>query len=140
MNDYSTILSTISGTMSWLEEQAVVPEDLREVPTFNEVRGRKNLYDAYGRATMVSYEVADAISRAYVLRTQLRDLLKATRMDRDTPRSLLAPFQAEIEHKQAQLNDLILALLAKKDGVDTMVRFYSSTQYILGSPRLEGLS
>lgn len=116
-----------------------VADAVEPIPQFKEIKNRNTLYTRYGEASQLSYETARALSTAYSVRANIRLLTKTMRADTETPRSLIQAPQAELEHSFKVLEDVIQALTAKKEGVDSLVRFYSSAQYILGSPRLDGL-
>ena len=115
-------------------------EGINEVPSYEDMRKRKTLYDKYGRSAELSTRVSERLALAYKARSQLKQARKNIHQDPDLPGTLSSRYRAQIEHQENILQDLINGLLQKKEGIDSMVRFYSSVQYILGSPRLDTMT
>lgn len=133
------VLNTIQTSVNYLTDEAQRDIGLSEIPPFSSIRSRSTLYERYGESVSESYRLAKALSESYSLRGNLRTLLRALKKDTETPRSIVQTYISSAEHFSKLVEDIIEALRAKKDGVDTVVRFYSSAQYILGSPRLDGM-
>lgn len=114
--------------------------DLGTFPEFRDVQRRSVLYEEYGNASKTSYDVGLNLSELYLVRDLLRKLNTSLKRDRESPRSLREPVINQVEEFIVRVDAMIDSIKALKDSVDTMVRFYSSVQYILGSPRLEGMS
>lgn len=133
------LMNNVTNSIGYLLDEAQRDIPLAEIPEFSKIKSRSTLYERYGESVSESYRLAKALSEAYSLRGNLRTLLRALKKDTETPRSILQTYISNTEHSSKQIEDIIEALKAKKDGVDTVVRFYSSAQYILGSPRLDGM-
>lgn len=106
---------------------------------YKEIKSRSILYDELGKASASTYRVAKIISSLYLTQTSLKELKKALRSSKDTYPSLRATYLSVVEDKLTVVADVLQSAIALKDGVDSVCRFYQSVQYMLGSPRLEGI-
>lgn len=137
--EYNELFSQVETILETIHQESSKHLPDLAVPQYSSIRERKTLYSSYGQVAELSYHIADTISTAYALRANIRSLKTLIAKDKETPHSLLEPKKLALDRYLALLEDYIKALLAQKDGVDTLSRFYSSAQYILGSPRLDGV-
>lgn len=139
MNEYSEVLEYIKRKT--IDLQSIIPEslDAPEIPEFKDIRQRRVLYTHYGEAVEKTYIVANALANIHTVRSIIKATRRQAHQDKDTPRSLLEPIKAELDYWDKRTYDVVEGLTSYKDAVDSLARFYSSAQYILGSPRLDGL-
>ena len=103
-------------------------EGINEVPPYEDMRKRKVLYEKYGKAAEISNRVSERLALSYKARAQLKSARKNIFQDPDLPSTLSSKYKAQLEHQEVVLQDMISALLQRKEGIDSLVRFYSSVQ------------
>lgn len=109
------------------------------IPSFEDIQKKSSLYKEYGDTVMRNQRVNDLLIKSSKISLSLKDLVKSFKVTGDFPLSIANMYRARIDDIQSKLHDYNKMLSYEKDSIDAALRFYSSAQYILSSPRLMGM-
>lgn len=136
--EYEDLFYSLEQLISLLSDYVLnVEKEIEAVPEYDKMNSRRVLYTKYGKIAEISNEISRQLSLAYRARAKLKMSRRNIYQDHHLPGSLTSRYKAQMEYYETVLQDVIESLKYKKEGIDSLFRFYSSVQYILGSPRLD---
>ncbi len=109
----------------------------KEPPDFEQIQSKGVLYEAYRRSVILNDRIAKELSRLGRIIIATKDL-KRSLFKRDEPLSYVKSMTREVEGDLGKLYKYQTILNNLKGACDQELRFYSSVQYILCSPKLQG--
>lgn len=108
-------------------------------PDWQEIQKKKVLYKGYRKVTRLNNELNQLLVKVEDVLIALRDLKTSLSTGKNMPPSLYKKTKRNLEKNIGRLKQYKEALQREKDSYDKTIRFFSSIQYILGSPRLSGM-
>ena len=109
-----------------------------EIPEYSELRNKEVLITSYSDVTQHQLEITKLLAEISTVVILIKDLeIRLKKGDfQDLTPALKAQYQGQITSSLKMLSEHKSDLMQVKGGVEDVLRFYNSVQYVLGSPRM----
>ena len=107
------------------------------IPDYEQVtKSKRSLYNSYSDVIVLNDEVIRLIVKAKKTSIMIKDVINCIVATDEYPITVANAQKKKLQSMDNNINEYVRILTCYRDNLDAVLRFYSSVQYIVSSPRL----